>query len=189
MTMPYYPARFPVAPGSADELPRRSVRAVGDPSQDTGVPYAAPVAVITRQVPEEAAPSGSTPFTSNDSAATNAAGVVLLPNASVTIDAGNYGVLKAVDFFVTPYTLASVVTFALLVNGSPVRGFEAIGFMPAAIALASRGFDLSLQLPQGATVAVQARNVDGGAYVVGCQLYGWQWPVAIDGKYRPEGVR
>lgn len=186
MTIPYRP-RFPVASGTADEDPRQSPRGI---VQDATAPQAPPQAIITRQLPEEAAPTGAVFFSPADSAAV--AGVnalVLLPNASVQIDQFSYGVLKGLDVFVTPWTAVSNVFFTLRVNGQAVRGFERVGFVPAALALVSRGFDMSLQLPQGALVSVDATDVDGAAYTVGVELFGWQWPVAIDSRYRPEGVR
>lgn len=180
--MPYYP----LAGGNADEYPRQSPRGLVDPS---GAPVQAPPLIITRSTPEESAPPASVFFALSDSAGVVGANVIApLPNASLVLDAQNYGVLKSLDVFVTPWTATSSVFFQLLVNGAAVRGFERIGFVPAALALVSRGFDLSLALPQGATVSVQAVDVDGAAYTVGVELFGWQWPVSIDAKYRPEGA-
>lgn len=180
------PFRYPIAGGNVDEYPRLSPRATVDAS---GAPLVPPALIITRSTPEESAPPASIFFAQSDSAAVVGAAVIApLPNVTLALDAQNYGVLKSLDVFVTPWTGTSSVFFQLLVNGSPVRGFERIGFVPAPLALVSRGFDLSLALPQGATITVQAVDVDGAAYTVGAELFGWQWPVAIDARYRPEGA-
>lgn len=178
---------YPLAGGTADEYPRGSPRGQ---FSDQGQALQPPPLLITRATPEEAAPPGSRFFALSDSAAVVGANVNSGPLAGVTLklDDQNYGVLKGLDVFVTPWTATSVVFFQVLVNGGAVPGFERIGFVPAALALVSRGFDLSLALPQGSTVSVQAIDVDGAAYTVGAELFGWQWPVAIDARYRPEGA-
>jgi hypothetical protein len=186
MTIPYRP-RLPLASGTADEDARVTPRGI---VPDATAPQGPPQSIITRQLPEEAAPSGAVFFSPADSAAVVGAGVVAaLPNASVQVDQFSYGVLKGLDVFVTPWTNVSSVFFTVLIDGRAVRGFERIAFVPANLALVSRGFDMSLQIPQGSLVTVQATDVDGAAYTVGVELFGWMWPIAIDSRYRPEGVR
>src|SRR3954470_22084710 len=60
--------------------------------------------MLTRQVPEEAAPPGSTFFTVADSLAIAAVGSQLMPGSVFALDGDRYGVLKALDFEVTNYT-------------------------------------------------------------------------------------
>lgn len=179
--------RFNNAGGPIDEFTRGSA----PPGQGSGAgdPAASLGWTLTRQVPEEAPPPGSTYFAQADTAnIVGAATSTLFPGARFTIDPDRYGVLKSVDFEVTDYTKTSVVRFALLLNGTPARGFDAILIPPAAASLKTRGFDLSLALGKGTQIDIQATDVDGGAYTVNVAFFGWQWPASIDARYRPEGV-
>lgn len=171
--------------GPIDEWPRGSARAmpmVGDPgAQPAGW-------MVTRAVPEESAPPGSRFFAQSDAAAIAGAGAVLvLGAATLAIDPANYAVLRSIDLFVTNYTSASDVRFAVLFDGAPAPGLDNIGLIPANLAIQSRGFDLALAVPRAAVISVRATDNDGGAYEVGCTFFGWQWPAAIDARYRPEG--
>lgn len=175
------------AAGPIDEYPLRSV----PPDSQTGGATGAPSLgwLVNRAVPEEAPPPGSVFFAQADTQGIVGAGTVaLFPNASFKVDPNNFGVLKSLDLEVTDLTKASNVRFALLINGLPARGFDSILITPAVAALKTRGFDLSLPLGAGAQVDVQVTDVDGAAYTVNCSFFGWQWPQAIDARYRPEGT-
>ena len=182
--------RFNGAGGPIDEYPLRSA----PPGATAGAPdttgQSAPSLgwMLTRQVPEEAPPPGSTFFNSADSVGLVAAGVQPMPNATFQLDQDRYGVLKSIDFEVTNYTAASDVRFTLLVNGGGVPGFTNVRIPPAAASLKARGFDMSLALPRGATITVTVNDIDGGVYTANVAFFGWQWPAAIDARYRPEGV-
>lgn len=193
MTAPWQRPRFNGAGGPIDELPFRSAppgaaSSAGAPDT-TGQGTASLGWTLTRSAPEEAPPPGSSYFSAADTQAIVGAGIVSqFPNAVFVVDGDRYGVLKSLDFEVTDYTKLSAVRFSLLVNGAPLPAFNQILIPPAAAALKTRGFDLSLPLPRGATVSVSVLNVDGGAYTVNVSYFGWQWAVAIDARYRPEGV-
>lgn len=180
--------RFNQAGGPIDEYPFASAppTAGGASSAGGGAPSLG--WMLTRQVPEEAPPPGSQYFTQADSLSLAAVGAQQFPNATFILDASNFGVLKSIDFEVTDYTTLSNVQFTVLVNGTPAVGLNAVRIPPANAALKTRGFDLSLPLPKGATVSISVNDLDGGAYIANVTYFGWQWSADIDARYRPEGV-
>lgn len=184
--------RFNNAGGPIDEMPRRSalpsIGTAAAGADATGQPAPSLGWMLTRAVPEEAPPPGSSFFNVADSVNLGAAGVVPFAGSVFNIDADRYGVLKSLDLEVTDYTSISNVQFTLFVNDAPVNGFQNIRIPPANASLKTRGFDLSLPLGKGAKVSLSVNDVDGGVYIANVSYFGWQWAVAIDARYRPEGV-
>jgi hypothetical protein len=167
----------PSAPPSGQE---------GDPS--LGISAGALGWLINKQIPEVEPPPQSQFFATQDAQAIVGAGTALtLPNIAVAVDNNSIAVVKSFDIFVTPVTATTQVAFALMFNAAPAPGFADVRVFPAPLSVENRGWDLSIPVSQNTTITVKVTDVDGAAYTVGCYLYGWIWPLAIDARYRPEG--
>lgn len=180
--------RYNDAGGPVDVLPRPSAPPgqilPGDPA---GLKDAQGW-IITRQVPEQAPPPNTSFFSLADTQAIVGAGTTaLFPNLTFVTDPDRFGVIKSLDLEVTDYTKVSNVRFALLLNGIPARGLDNILVPPAVASFKAVGFDLSVTLGRSTQIDVRVTDVDGGPYTVNASVFGWQWPAALDAKYRPEG--
>lgn len=120
-------------------------------------------------------PRGSTPLFLADKAASAGAGALYPAGLKYTLPQGWRGVLRVLEVFADPLTVASNLTWAVQVNGAPVRGLGQITVMPRAADSFSEVFDQwSVDLPEACTVSVVITNNDGGAYNwLGAKLQGW----------------
>lgn len=161
----------------------RAIRGSSDAARPAPVDWS-----LTRRAPEEEPPPGASSI--NQFAALGTVGAGDLQTLlDFTLDANSLGVVKSLDFFLSNVAATTTLSLALLFGETVVRGFEKVAFFPASSPVQSINFSpLSLPVGAGARVRVISTNGDGGAYTVGARLFGWQWPSAIDARYRPEGV-
>lgn len=84
------------------------------------------------------------------------------------------GWIQIFSVYVLSPTAAQLVTWSLLINGSPVGGWDNIQFPPGVANFGVRDFsDLQVRVPNGAQVSVVATNGNANAWTVGAKISGW----------------
>jgi len=87
------------------------------------------------------------------------------------------GYIQIFGVYILSPTAVQDVTFALLVNGGPVQGWDNIRFPPGVANFVVQNFaDLQVRIPDGARVSVVARNGSADAWTVGAKIAGWYHP-------------
>lgn len=126
-------------------------------------------------------PPGSVPVFLADKGASNAAGVLIPAGLKYKCREGWRTVVRVLEIFADPLTLASQLTWAVLVDGVPVKGLGAISVLPRTADSYSEVLDQwSFTVPEGRTLTVQITNGDGGTYNwLGAKLEGWTYPVGV----------
>lgn len=111
-------------------------------------------------------------------------GTVIEP-ASLTrqFGPGVVAVIKYVSLFADAPTLATNVNWALLINGAPVPGWEALSFSPRVAANFERTFPGTVRIPPNANVQVRITNLSASAWDIGASFGGWQWNAAEGERY------
>lgn len=125
-------------------------------------------------------PDQATGFVLFDSQAVTGLGSsTTFPNFSLTLPFDQVGVINALTISIDGILISTAVTFALIVNGAGVQGYNQLQILPrngAAFVSLTFGPQLRLLVPAGGTVAAFGNNVDGASYTLGIQAQGWQWP-------------
>ncbi len=103
------------------------------------------------------------------------------PELSQRMPKNCYGTVAGIDFDLDGIVITSRVFWTVLVNGSPVQGFNALTVLGRnGAASVSRsvgaGAALGILVPIGGLVSVSILDADGGTYTAGTQVYGWFWP-------------
>jgi len=90
--------------------------------------------------------------------------------------AGIVAAVKFVSLFADNPTALINVRWALLLNGAPAPGFDALTFSPRVAANFERTFPCTIRVPPSTTVQVVITNVDAaGPWTVGASFGGWFW--------------
>lgn len=125
------------------------------------------------------------------SAAAETQTITLLPtisNALVKIPDQNIGIIRGLSIWITNMLTTTNVRWTLLVNGSPAGGYGSIALPVRATSFAGNSFDCFIRVPDGASIAVQYVNTDGGTYSIGASVSGWYWPIASGKRWLERGV-
>lgn len=105
----------------------------------------------------------------------------------VSILAGYYAVVNAFTVYVQNMLVTTNVLFTLLQNGTPVNGFNNLKIFPGNSPRISNTFDAPIRFTGATTLQVKITNVDGGNYVLGAAVSGWQWPISSDRRWKSAG--
>lgn len=107
-------------------------------------------------------------------------GVQKLDDCKLQLDQNQMGIIREIDIYIDNMAVTSDITFAFLVNGSPIPGYGKIPVFPRTAVSVSAGFDTFIYLTAGALLEVTATVGDSGAYLVGVGYQGWLVPTNID---------
>lgn len=101
-----------------------------------------------------------------------------LPATAITALAGQIGVVNSINILLDNITVTSNVVWQLLVGGVVAPGYSNLKIIPrsGAAAVSVIYSPVRVVLNPGVTAVLQAVNLDGAAYNIGGQLYGWMWP-------------
>lgn len=126
-------------------------------------------------IPSAISFSPSVTFASAGAGTTGPLVVTQLPGNSI-------GVVQVIEVDILNLLQTSAISWSFLVNGAPAPGFNNITIFPGSVPRVSKVLDeLTLRVPQGATLSMTFTNTDGAAYpVVGMSYYGWFWSLAAD---------
>jgi hypothetical protein len=108
-------------------------------------------------------------FSSPAVGATEPAGLIL------TLPQGMVGIVRVFGYGIQTMTIATNVSWALLVNGGPVQGYTDRRFFPGNVPRVTASVDTFIRVPAGGTIAVRFTNVDGAAYTANANYSGWFW--------------
>jgi hypothetical protein len=136
-------------------------------------------------------PAGSQAFNVAANQAIVGAGAFFRP-AALTFDIPQncYGVINSIDLLLDSIAINTQVLWTLLINGSPVPGFNPItilGRNGAASVSKSWPGPLRILIPLGGVVQWLIQDVDGGLYTAGTAVYGWFWPQVRDDEGHDAG--
>jgi len=95
--------------------------------------------------------------------------VFLVPDGSVAY-------LRSFDLQVNALLGTSAITFSVMIDGAAVPGLDALGVVPAPLAVWIKSFgpdEIFLVVPGGKTLEIRVQVADGGNYVVGASMHGW----------------
>jgi hypothetical protein len=121
-------------------------------------------------------------YENSSSIALAAAAGTVVDGPSLQLKPGQVAVVRSVVIFIDAPTLLTNVTFALLINGSPVPGMDRLREFPRAANNVSKEFDRAIRIPNGSLISMTATNVDAaGPWTVGMEFGGWLW-AQVDGE-------
>lgn len=130
--------------------------------------------------PELYPPDQATGFVLSDSQPVVGAGSnTTFPNFALALPFDQVGVISALTILVDGLLITTAVTFALVINGAGVQGYNQLSILPrngATAVSVQFGPQLRILIPAGGTVAATGNNVDGASYTLGIQAQGWFWP-------------
>jgi hypothetical protein len=106
---------------------------------------------------------------------------------AVNILAGYFAVVNSFTIYVQNMLATTNVVYALLANGSPVQGYTGLTIFPGASPRISNTFDAPIYFTGAQTLTVQITNGDGGTYLLGASISGWQWPISSDRRWKSSG--
>ncbi len=150
--------------------------AAGAPPPSTAIAGSSPGLLLD---PYLFPPTNATPLFGTDlQPSVNAGTVTLLPGCTLQVPDNNVGVIASITVLLDQIVITSNVVWSILVNGITPPGYNQLRVIPrsGAAAVGVQFVPTRLELPPLAIVTVQAQNIDGGAYNLGAQLYGWYWP-------------
>lgn len=132
---------------------------------------------------EHYAPAGSTPIFLSAEAGIVGGGTIVTPaGLQLQLPSDCVGVIKSIELLLDAITIASSVIWTLLINGNPVQGMDSLTILArngaASVSSSVLPGQLTIPVPQGGTIGMRIRDVDGGPYTVGAELSGWFWPAA-----------
>jgi hypothetical protein len=118
-----------------------------------------------------------------------AAGTLLSLSFSprVLILTGYYSVVTSFTIYVQNMLATTNVLFTLLYAGNPVQGYNGLTIFPGASPRIANTFDAPIRNAGAGEYTVTIQNVDGGSYVVGAAISGWQWPISSDRRWKNAG--
>lgn len=105
---------------------------------------------------------------------------------TVEIPSGQVGVIRSFALQVNDLADTSDLTWALLTNGSPVRGWDQLTVFPRVAASVTKVWapeETYIPLPEGATVSVRITVEDGSTYDIGGNYHGWYYPQTMQARY------
>jgi hypothetical protein len=105
----------------------------------------------------------------------------------VVILSGYYAVVNSFTIYVQNMLATTSVFFTLLFNGSPVQGYNGLTIFPGASPRIALTFDAPIFFTGAGALTVQITNGDGGTYLLGAAISGWQWPIASDRRWKTAG--
>lgn len=106
---------------------------------------------------------------------------------AVVILAGYYAVVNSFTIYVQNMLANTNVQYTLLQNGTPVQGLSQLTIFPGASPRISNAFDTPVFFTGATTLTVQITNGDGGSYLLGAAISGWQWPISSDRRWKTAG--
>lgn len=144
---------------------------------------------LTRLPAIFAPPPGSNDFSASATVLLGAGPSVTVV-AAAQIPANSVGVVRSVSFSIRNMLLTTVASFAVLINGGVVAGWNYTVF-PQAAATVTLSFgpeETFIVVPDGATVGFQVTITDAVAYTVGGLFHGWHFSKATAGDYGLSGI-
>jgi hypothetical protein len=149
----------------------------GAPISPRNLPAPAPVAAIPPYWLEKPRVGVDAYFRATGALAAVAGAAIEFGAGQFVLPATNWGVVSFVTIFVDAPALNINVTWALLVNGAPVPGWDQLGTFPRVAANLSIVYPGTVHLPLGARVTVRVtNNAATGPWTVGAETSGWHWP-------------
>lgn len=112
---------------------------------------------------------------------------IAITNATQAIPDNTLAVVGSVTIQITNMLATTDVTYTVLVNQTPVQGYNGISIFPRVAPFVGNTFDIPIRVRGPATIQVIFSNNDGGAYTVGAALSGWMWPVTSDQRWKAWG--
>lgn len=144
---------------------------------------------IVRFLPDqEPIPTSQQVNTFGQATSTVAETGIEITGAQLVLPSGIIARIASVSFYVTNLLDTSILSFTVTINNAPVQGFSNVGIFPGVASRVSVGFDCYILTPSGATVEVFYTNGDGGSYIVGAALSGWQWSEADGVRWITSGT-
>ncbi len=118
---------------------------------------------------------GSTDFRINATFNSPGAGNVTPAALALQFPQLKKGIITSVGYSLQNMTTATQVLWQILVNKRPVNGWQNLTFFPGNVPRISASEDAKIPVPAGGLVEVLFQNIDGAAYTVGANYYGWFW--------------
>lgn len=112
---------------------------------------------------------------------------VNITGAVQIIPDNNLAVVSTVTLQITNMVATTNVTWTVLINNTPVQGYNGLSIFPRVAPFVGNTFDIPIRVRGPATIQVIFSNIDGGAYTVGAALSGWMWPVTSDQRWKAWG--
>lgn len=110
-----------------------------------------------------------------------------ITGTTFTVPSSTFGVIRSVTLYITNMLTTTNVTYSLVINNSPVQGYNQLSIFPRAAPFVSNAFDCMLRFSGPADIKMVFDNRDGGTYVVGGAYSGWFWPQSSDTRWRQFG--
>lgn len=111
---------------------------------------------------------------------------VVLATPTFNLPANSVGVIRELNFNVNNVLTTTDIRFRVLVNGSPVPGYDSIDIFPRAAASVNLSFppeNTFLRLVDGAAITIEVTVTDGGSYQLGASFRGWHFSKTIGDAY------
>ena len=177
------PALLGVPEGTTGPPSRAVVSAGGSaPLAPTPGPGGGPVSGFIKTVPPvlQVKPPSGVDFAPTGVLA-GASIATTTPAAQVTgcvflVPDGSVAYLRSFDLQVNALLGTSAITFSVMIDGAAVPGLDALGVVPAPLAVWIKSFgpdEIFLVVPGGKTLEIRVQVADGGNYVVGASMHGW----------------
>jgi hypothetical protein len=106
---------------------------------------------------------------------------------AVSILSGYFAIVNSFTIYVQNMLATTNVLFSLLSNGTPVQGYNNLTIFPGASPRIANTFDAPVRFTGATTLTVQITNGDGGTYLLGAAISGWQWPISSDRRFKSAG--
>lgn len=142
----------------------------------TGAEYGSTDRSLQVYLPEVKPIPGAIQFRRNVKFASAGAGQLEPAGLQLQVPAQMIGVINVFGYGLLNMSPATDVYWTLLFDGVPVPGYEEVSPFPGLVPrLYNTESDLLIPFPQGAVISVRFTNVDGAAYDVGANYYGWYY--------------
>lgn len=164
------PIDIPARPRSGRPRGAGAVTALGIPAQGLDVE-------LSVELPTYQRPMTGTDFQLFNSRAGNtAANTPFTFVNTFQLPSGSRGAIKSISILANALLLTSDIRWALLFNDVPVPGWNNLTINPRAAGSVEISWgpdECAIPIPEGATVGMRVRVLDGGTYQLGAQCGGW----------------
>lgn len=113
---------------------------------------------------------------------------VVIAGATVTVPANMLGVIASVTLYITNMLTTTNVQYTVLRDNNPIAGYQNLKIFPRVSPFVANTFDIPIRITGPSTITVTFNNNDGGTYVVGAALSGWQWGATADQQWKAAGL-
>lgn len=109
--------------------------------------------------------------------------------ALLVIPANSIARIDGVVLYVQGLQTTSDLAISLFDGQAPIPGLAPLGIFPGLVALFSLAIECKYITSPGATITATYNNNDGGSYLIGVAVSGWQYTLASAQRWTSQGLR